>query len=65
MVGLGAIGASVAHAAIALGMKVVGFDPMLSVEAALRLPGGAKSRFAGVCAFFGSFKKESSLLRTS
>ena len=38
VVGLGAIGAAVAEAAIALGMDVVGYDPALSVEAALRLP---------------------------
>ena len=39
VVGLGAIGAAVAHSAIALGMDVVGYDPALSVEGALRLPG--------------------------
>ena len=37
VVGLGAIGASVAHAALALGMKVIGYDPALSVDAAWRL----------------------------
>lgn len=37
IIGLGAIGAMVANAAIALGMKVVGTDPFLSVGAALRL----------------------------
>lgn len=37
IIGLGAIGALVANAAIALGMKVVGTDPFLSVGAALRL----------------------------
>jgi len=37
VVGLGAIGASVAHAALALGMKVVGYDPALSVDTAWRL----------------------------
>ena len=37
IVGLGAIGALVANAAVALGMKVVGTDPFLSVGAALRL----------------------------
>lgn len=37
VVGLGAIGALVANAAIALGMKVVGYDPFLSVNAALHL----------------------------
>jgi len=39
VVGLGAIGAEVAHAAIGLGMDVIGYDPALSVEGALRLPG--------------------------
>ncbi|MGN0621206.1 MAG: phosphoglycerate dehydrogenase [Porcipelethomonas sp.] len=37
IIGLGAIGALVANTAIALGMKVVGTDPFLSVGAALRL----------------------------
>lgn len=37
VIGLGAIGAVVAHAALALGMQVIGFDPNLSVEAAWRL----------------------------
>ncbi len=37
IIGLGAIGALVANAAIALGMKVIGTDPFLSVVAALRL----------------------------
>lgn len=37
VVGLGAIGSMIANAALALGMKVVGFDPALSVEAAWRL----------------------------
>ena len=37
IVGLGAIGALVANAAIALGMEVWGYDPYLSVEAAWRL----------------------------
>jgi len=37
VIGLGAIGAMVANAAIALGMKVVGFDPYLTVDAAWRL----------------------------
>ncbi|MCM2678876.1 3-phosphoglycerate dehydrogenase family protein [Echinimonas agarilytica] len=37
VIGLGAIGANVAHAALALGMKVVGYDPVLSVDAAWRL----------------------------
>jgi len=37
VVGLGAIGAMVANDALALGMKVVGYDPYLSVEAAWEL----------------------------
>jgi len=38
VVGLGAIGSKVARMAVALDMKVVGYDPALSVEAAWRLP---------------------------
>ncbi len=37
IIGLGAIGVNVAHAAIALGMKVIGYDPYLSVNTAIRL----------------------------
>lgn len=37
VVGLGAIGSLVANSALGLGMKVVGFDPALSVEGAWRL----------------------------
>ena len=37
VVGLGAIGSLVANAAIQLGMDVYGYDPFLSVDAALRL----------------------------
>ena len=37
VVGLGAIGILVANAAVALGMKVYGFDPYLSVDAAWKL----------------------------
>lgn len=37
IIGLGAIGGKIAHAAVALGMKVIGFDPYLSVNAALGL----------------------------
>ena len=37
VIGLGAIGAMVCDAALALGMRVVGYDPMLSVEGALRI----------------------------
>lgn len=38
VVGLGAIGSMVAKTALQLGMKVVGYDPALSVDAAWRLP---------------------------
>ena len=38
VVGLGAIGSMVAEMALAMGMKVVGYDPALSVDAAWRLP---------------------------
>ena len=37
VIGLGAIGAMVANAAISLGMKVIGYDPYLSVKSALML----------------------------
>ncbi len=37
IVGLGAIGSMVADMALAMGMKVLGYDPALSVEAAWRL----------------------------
>lgn len=37
VIGLGAIGVLAANAAVALGMKVVGYDPFLSVKAALGL----------------------------
>jgi D-3-phosphoglycerate dehydrogenase len=37
IIGLGAIGAKVANACIALGMEVIGYDPFLSVDAALGL----------------------------
>lgn len=37
VVGLGAIGILVANAAVALGMDVIGYDPFLSVDNALRL----------------------------
>jgi D-3-phosphoglycerate dehydrogenase len=38
VVGLGAIGSMVARAALDLGMKVLGYDPAISVDAAWRLP---------------------------
>ena len=37
VIGLGAIGILVANAAVALGMKVVGYDPFMSVSNALKL----------------------------
>ena len=42
VIGLGAIGALVANAAIDLGMQVYGYDPFLSVSAALRLSSSVK-----------------------
>ncbi len=42
VIGLGAIGALVANAAIDLGMQVYGYDPYLSVYAALRLSSQVK-----------------------
>ena len=42
VVGLGAIGAEVANAAIALGMEVYGYDPYISVNAAWRLSSDVK-----------------------
>ena len=43
IIGLGAIGVLVANAAVALGMKVVGYDPFLSVNTALRLNPSVKT----------------------
>lgn len=37
VIGLGAIGALVANAAVSLGMDVIGYDPFLSVDGALQL----------------------------
>lgn len=42
VIGLGAIGSYVAEAAIGLGMKVIGFDPAITVDAAWRLPSQVK-----------------------
>ena len=42
VVGLGAIGSKVARMGVALDMEVIGFDPALSVEAALKLPSQVK-----------------------
>ena len=44
VIGLGAIGSLVAEMAIDLGMKVQGYDPALSVEAAWRLPSKVKRK---------------------
>uniref|UniRef100_A0A7S3F6X0 phosphoglycerate dehydrogenase n=1 Tax=Prasinoderma singulare TaxID=676789 RepID=A0A7S3F6X0_9VIRI len=44
VVGLGQIGARVVEAALALGMNVIGYDPVLSVDAAMRLPGDRMTR---------------------
>ena len=42
VVGLGAIGVEVANAALALGMKVIGFDPAITVQNAWQLSSGVK-----------------------
>lgn len=42
VIGLGAIGALVAEAALSLGMEVYGYDPYVSVNAAWRLPSQVK-----------------------
>jgi len=44
VIGLGAIGSRVVNAALGLGMNVVGYDPVLSLEAAWRLPGDKMTR---------------------
>jgi D-3-phosphoglycerate dehydrogenase len=42
IIGLGAIGSLVADTALKLGMKVIGYDPELTVEAAWRLPSSVR-----------------------
>lgn len=42
IVGLGAIGGLVADTALKLGMKVIGFDPEITVEAAWRVPSAVR-----------------------
>ena len=42
IIGLGAIGSLVADTALKLGMKVVGFDPEITVDAAWRLPSSVR-----------------------
>ena len=51
VVGLGAIGALVANAAIELGMEVIGYDPYVSVAAAWRLSNRVKhtANLADIC----------------
>lgn len=44
VIGLGAIGVLVANAAVALGMNVVGYDPMISVEHAWKLSAARQAR---------------------
>ncbi len=42
VIGLGAIGVEVANAALALGMKVIGFDPQITVRRAWQLSAGVE-----------------------
>ena len=42
IIGLGAIGSLVAETAIKLGMRVIGFDPEITVDAAWRLPSSVR-----------------------
>lgn len=42
VIGLGAVGVEVANAALALGMKVVGFDPAITVRSAWQLSSGVE-----------------------
>ncbi len=42
VIGLGAIGLRVANAALSLGMKVVGYDPLISVQSAWQLSSGVQ-----------------------
>ena len=44
VIGLGAIGSKVVSSALGLGMKVIGYDPVLSLDAALQLPGDRMKR---------------------
>lgn len=43
VIGMGAIGVLVANAAMSLGMKVIGYDPFLSVKAALSMKPGIRT----------------------
>ncbi len=42
VIGLGAIGVQVANAALAMGMKVIGYDPQMTVERAWQLSSGVE-----------------------
>ena len=42
MIGLGAIGVEVANVALSLGMKVVGYDPAMTVKRAWQLSSGVQ-----------------------
>uniref|UniRef100_A0A7S3YVA8 phosphoglycerate dehydrogenase n=1 Tax=Lotharella globosa TaxID=91324 RepID=A0A7S3YVA8_9EUKA len=48
VIGLGHIGSRVVGAALSLGMKVVGYDPALSLDAAWRLPGEQMTRASSI-----------------
>jgi len=52
VIGLGHIGSRVVGAALSLGMKVVGFDPALSLESAWRLPGDQMTRAGSIDELF-------------
>ena len=52
IVGLGAIGSRVAEMAISMGMKVLGYDPALSIDAAWRLPNQVR-RIENISALLG------------
>ncbi|MBO7699857.1 MAG: 3-phosphoglycerate dehydrogenase, partial [Eubacteriaceae bacterium] len=42
VIGLGSVGSMVAESALALGMKVIGYDPYIDVASAWSLPGGVE-----------------------
>src|SRR3979409_247754 len=46
VIGLGAIGVEVANTALALGMKVLGYDPQLTVQRAWQLSSGGQQGLA-------------------
>ena len=59
IIGLGAIGALVANAAVSLGMNVIGYDPFLSVNGALSISRAVKyvtstaDIYAAACVYRG------------